>query len=222
MNVFRRVLIRGILVRSCHHHNVYYRDRSWESGNLGQRTLESLITTECFNSWIFKPSEIPSRTLTWKPLDYLSHIKCHSNDDRFSVSQWESLIWSRLDVPTPALLGPDQQCACNACAYDTLGDHLQTCETKSEVSQVHDWVVYKLGTFHGSVGHRFVFLLFSVSLVYSHILRVNDSLSTVTKSLGDLSRASEKRARKDKWSTRRTSTSHTEYYENGNQPSFHP
>ena len=30
-----------------------------------------------------EPSEIPSRTLDWKPLDYLSHIKCRSNDDRF-------------------------------------------------------------------------------------------------------------------------------------------
>ena len=39
-----------------------------------------------------EPSEIPSRTLTWKPLAYLSHIKRRSNDDRFSVSQLESLI----------------------------------------------------------------------------------------------------------------------------------
>ena len=31
---------------------------------------------------------------------------------------------------------------------------LQTCQTKSAVSQVHDWVVYKLGSLLGSVGHR--------------------------------------------------------------------
>ena len=37
--------------------------------------------------------------------------------------------------------------------YDTFGDHLQTCQTKSAVSQVHDWVVYKMGTLLGSVGH---------------------------------------------------------------------
>ncbi len=73
-----------------------------------------------------EPSEISSRTLTWKPLVFLIHIKCRSNDDRFSVSQWESFICSILDVPTPALLGP----------------------------VVHDWVVYKLGTLLGSVGHR--------------------------------------------------------------------
>ena len=37
---------------------------------------------------------------------------------------------------------------------DIIGDHLQTCRTKSVVSQVHDWVVYKMGTLLGSVGHR--------------------------------------------------------------------
>ena len=31
---------------------------------------------------------------------------------------------------------------------------MQTCQTKSAASQVHDWVVYKLGTLLGSVGHR--------------------------------------------------------------------
>ena len=71
-----------------------------------------------------EPSEIPSRTLTWKPLAFLSHIKRRSNDDRFSASQWEYFICSSLGVPTPALLGPAQQCACNAFAYDTFGDHL--------------------------------------------------------------------------------------------------
>ena len=55
-----------------------------------------------------EPSEIPSRTLTWKPLTFLSHIKCRSNDDRFSVSQWESFFYSSLGVPTPDLLGPVQ------------------------------------------------------------------------------------------------------------------
>ena len=61
---------------------------------------------------------------------------------------------SSLGVPTPALLGPSQQCACNAFAYDPFGDHLQTCQTKSATSQVHDWVVYKLGALFGSMGHR--------------------------------------------------------------------
>ena len=52
------------------------------------------------------------------------------------------------------LIGPPQQCVCNAFSYDTFWDHLQTCQTKSAVSQVHDLVVYKLGTLLGSVGHR--------------------------------------------------------------------
>ena len=101
-----------------------------------------------------KPTEIPSRTIAWTPLAYLSHIKRRSHDDRFWDSQWEALICSSLGVPTPALLGPPQQCACNAFAYDPFGDHLQTCQTKSASSQVHDWVVYKLGSLLVSVGHR--------------------------------------------------------------------
>ena len=67
-----------------------------------------------------EPTEIPSHTIVWTPLPYLRHIKCRSNDDRFLVSQWEALICSSLGVPTPALLGPPQQCACNAFAYDPL------------------------------------------------------------------------------------------------------
>ena len=34
------------------------------------------------------------------------------------------------------------------------GDHLQTCQVKSVSSQVHDWVVHRLGDLLGSVGHR--------------------------------------------------------------------
>ena len=51
-----------------------------------------------------EPTEIPSRTLAWTPLAYLSHIKRRSHDDRFLASQWEALICSSLGVPTPALL----------------------------------------------------------------------------------------------------------------------
>jgi hypothetical protein len=31
---------------------------------------------------------------------------------------------------------------------------LQTCQVKSSASQVHDWVVYRLGDILGSVGHK--------------------------------------------------------------------
>ncbi len=31
---------------------------------------------------------------------------------------------------------------------------MQTCQTKSAATQVHDWVVYRLGGILGSVGHR--------------------------------------------------------------------
>jgi hypothetical protein len=93
-------------------------------------------------------------TIAWTPLAYLSHIKRRSHDDRFLASQWEVLICSSLGVPTPALLGPSQEYGWNVFEYDPFGDHLQTCRTKSAVSQVHDWVVYKLGVLLGSVGHR--------------------------------------------------------------------
>ncbi len=53
-----------------------------------------------------------------------------------------------------ALIGPSQWCVCNVFHYDVFGDHLQTCQVKSVVSQVHDWVVYRLGDILGSVGHK--------------------------------------------------------------------
>ena len=74
-------------------------------------------------------------------------------------------------MPTPALLGPAQHCACNAFHYDTFGDHLQTCQTKSAASQVHDWVVYKLGVILGSVGHK---------------VKIHKITSTIDKERGDI------------------------------------
>ncbi len=132
-----------ILVRSCHRRRARYRDRSCEIGNLRQRTLESPIITEWFNSWRFiniRPSKAPGfksltlvlvQTMIISPhyhmrcqllnpmkslpghslgnlLVFLRHIKCRSNDDRFSVAQWESFIFSNLDVTTVVLLGPAQ------------------------------------------------------------------------------------------------------------------
>ena len=38
--------------------------------------------------------------------------------------------------------------------YDAFGDHLQTCQVKSATSQVHEWVVYRLGVILGSVSHK--------------------------------------------------------------------
>ena len=51
-------------------------------------------------------------------------------------------------------MGPPHQCVCNAFHHDIYGDHLQTCQVKSDSSQVHDWVVHRLGDLLGSVGHR--------------------------------------------------------------------
>ena len=80
-----------------------------------------------FEMYGLEPGETPSLTLTWKPLGFLNHMKRRTNGDRFPLSLWD---------------------------YDSFGDHLQTCPVKSSDSQVHDWVVYRLGDILGSVGHR--------------------------------------------------------------------
>ena len=56
-----------------------------------------------------EPDENPTRTLTWKSLDFLNHIKCRTNDDRFPLPLWETWFCSSLGVPIPALIGPAQQ-----------------------------------------------------------------------------------------------------------------
>ena len=47
-----------------------------------------------------------------------------------------------------------QQCSCRVFQYEKYGDHLQTCQIQSAALPSHDWVVYKLGVFWGSVGQR--------------------------------------------------------------------
>jgi hypothetical protein len=42
-----------------------------------------------FEMYALEPGEPPSRTLNWKPLGFLSHIKRRTNDDRFPPSLWE-------------------------------------------------------------------------------------------------------------------------------------
>ncbi len=74
-------------------------------------------------------------------------------------------------MATPTLLGPAQQCACNAFDNDTFRDHLQTCQTKSAASQVHDCFVYRLGALLGSVGHR---------------VKIHNITSVTNKERGDL------------------------------------
>jgi hypothetical protein len=107
-----------------------------------------------FEMYVIEPGEPPSRSLSWKPLGFLSHIKRRTNSDRFPLSLWEVLFCSTIGVPISALIGPPQQCACNSFHHDSFRDHLQTCKVKSAASQVHDWVVYRLGDIFGSVGHR--------------------------------------------------------------------
>ncbi len=87
-------------------------------------------------------------------MGFLRYIKRRTIGDRFPLSLWEVWFCSTLVVPIPALIAPSQRCACNAFNYDAFGDHLQTCQVKSAASQVHDWVVYRLGGILGSVGHK--------------------------------------------------------------------
>jgi hypothetical protein len=62
--------------------------------------------------------------------------------------------FSHLGVPIPELIGPLRQCPCNPFQIDYFGDPLQTCQAKSAATQVHDWVVHRLGVILSSVGHR--------------------------------------------------------------------
>ena len=74
------------------------------------------------------------------------------NGSGFSVQAL--LLKISLECWENTLIGPPQQCVSNTFSYDIFGDHLQTCQPKSADSQVHDSVVYKMGTLLGSVGHR--------------------------------------------------------------------
>ena len=87
-------------------------------------------------------------------MGFLSHIKRRTIDDRFPIPLLEVWFCSTLGVPILALIAPSQRCSCNAFHYDAFGDHLQTCQVKSAASQVHDWVVYRLGGILGSEGHK--------------------------------------------------------------------
>jgi hypothetical protein len=104
--------------------------------------------------YALEPGDPPSLTLSWKLPGFLSHVKCRTNDDRFTLALWEVWLCSQFGVPIPDLIGSLRQCPCIVFQIDYFGDHLQTCQTKSATTQVHDWVVYRLGDILGSVGHR--------------------------------------------------------------------
>jgi hypothetical protein len=101
-----------------------------------------------------EPGDPPSRTVTWKPLGFLSHVKRRTSDDRFPLSLWEVWLCTQLGVPIPDLIGTLRHCPCNVFQIDCFGDHLQTCQVKSAATEVYDWAVYKLSGILGSVGHR--------------------------------------------------------------------
>ncbi len=98
-----------------------------------------------FEMYELESGEPSSHTRNWKPLGFLSHIKRRTNGDRFPLSPWEVWFCSTLGVPIPTLIGPSQWCGCEYFHFDSFGHHLQTCQVKSVVSQVHHWVVYQLG-----------------------------------------------------------------------------
>ncbi len=56
--------------------------------------------------YVLDPGDTPSRTLSWKSLGFLSHVKRRSNDDRFPLALWEVWFCSQLGVPIPELIGP--------------------------------------------------------------------------------------------------------------------
>ncbi len=103
--------------------------------------------------YVLKSGDTPSRTLSLKPLGFLRHVNRRFNDDRFPLTLWEVWFSSQFGVPIPELIGPLRQCPCNTFLIDYFGDHLQTCQGKSAATQVHDWVVCRLGGILSSVGH---------------------------------------------------------------------
>ena len=44
-----------------------------------------------YELFALEPGDSPSRTMTWKPLGWLSHVKRRTNDDRFPLALWE--VW---------------------------------------------------------------------------------------------------------------------------------
>ena len=128
--------------------------KSRNSPILQQLTLHSQQIIKATSTQDLDPRSLSNNDHPSNPLGFLIHIKRRTIDDRFPLSLWEVWFCSTLGVSIPSLIGPSQRCTCNAFHYDDFGDHFQTCQVKSVVSQVHDWVVYRLGVILGSVGHK--------------------------------------------------------------------
>jgi hypothetical protein len=58
-----------------------------------------------FEMTVIEPGddEIPTLKLTWKPLGWLSHIKCRTIDDLLPLVLWEVWFCCNIGVPTPTL-----------------------------------------------------------------------------------------------------------------------
>jgi hypothetical protein len=54
--------------------------------------------------YVSETSETPSLILTWKPLGFLNHINCRTNNDRFPLSLWEVWFSSTFGVPILVLM----------------------------------------------------------------------------------------------------------------------
>eukprot|EP00001_Collodictyon_triciliatum_P160539 28208_3 len=102
--------------------------------------------------YAIEPGESPTRSLNWKSLGFLSHIKRRTIGDRFPLSLWEVWFCSTLGVPIPELLRPAQRCACNAFHYDAFGDHFRLAKLSRRLTG--SLGVYRLGGILGSVGHK--------------------------------------------------------------------
>ena len=137
-------------------------------------TLGLAMTMPMSPYWHMRwPLSNPVKSLPERSLGHLWLISTTSSVVRTTIDfrplngkLLSALVWV-FPLRFSLALGPAQQYTCNDFAYDTFGDHLQTCQTKSASSQVHDWVVYKLGTLLGSVGHRVKIHMFT-SLFYCH------------------------------------------------------
>ena len=101
---------------------------------------------------VIEPDENPTRTLTWKSMDFLSHIKRRTNDDRFPQPLWETWFCSGLGVPISVLVGPPQPCSCRVfhyminlvttCRHARLNRWHSLLTSGSFISSVLSWVLW--------------------------------------------------------------------------------
>ena len=88
-----------------------------------------------------EPDEKPSRKLTWKPTEWISHIMCRSHDDHLPMPIWETWFYSTLGVPIPTL-SRDRALASSLIFMGII----YRGQYQSAALHTHEWFVYRLSS----------------------------------------------------------------------------